>query len=65
MQSHRSQAAFIRFPLGPEFGGEHEKDLAVIVWTTTPWTIAGNVAVAYKPDALYAVCKVIIISVRR
>ncbi len=27
--------------------------LAVLIWTTTPWTLPGNAAVAVKPDARY------------
>src|SRR5436305_8718309 len=36
---------YVRFPL---VGREDE---AVVVWTTTPWTLAANVAAAGKPDA--------------
>jgi len=28
--------------------------LSVLIWTTTPWTLPANVAVALKPDAPYA-----------
>jgi isoleucyl-tRNA synthetase len=38
---------FVRFPL-KERGGE-----ALVVWTTTPWTLPANVAAAVKPDADY------------
>src|SRR5436309_1680465 len=38
---------FVRFPL-VEREGE-----ALIVWTTTPWTLPANVAAAVKPDATY------------
>ncbi len=38
---------FVRFPL-LERQGE-----ALIVWTTTPWTLPANVAAAVKPDAEY------------
>jgi isoleucyl-tRNA synthetase len=38
---------FVRFPLK---GRERE---ALIVWTTTPWTLPANVAAAVKPDAEY------------
>jgi len=30
-------------------------NLAVAIWTTTPWTIPGNLAVAVNPDLTYAV----------
>src|SRR5215218_874100 len=37
---------YVRFPLV----GQAE---ALAVWTTTPWTLPGNVAAAVKPDAEY------------
>lgn len=36
----------------------NEKDTFLLVWTTTPWTLPGNVAVAVKPDAVYAKVKI-------
>ena len=38
---------FVRFPLS-ERSGE-----ALVIWTTTPWTLPANVAAAVKPDAEY------------
>ena len=38
---------FVRFPL---VGRDGE---ALVVWTTTPWTLPANVAAAVKPDADY------------
>jgi isoleucyl-tRNA synthetase len=38
----------------PVLGGEER----LLVWTTTPWTLPGNVAVAVSPDASYARVKV-------
>ena len=38
---------YVRFPLK---GREGE---ALVVWTTTPWTLPANVAAAIKPDAEY------------
>ncbi|MBV8689092.1 MAG: isoleucine--tRNA ligase, partial [Candidatus Eremiobacteraeota bacterium] len=34
--------------------GDREKPLSVLVWTTTPWTLPGNAAIALQPDAEYA-----------
>ncbi|MBR4407498.1 MAG: isoleucine--tRNA ligase [Clostridia bacterium] len=31
---------------------------SILVWTTTPWTLAANVAVAVNPELEYSVCKV-------
>ena len=38
---------FVRFPL------RDRESEALIVWTTTPWTLPANVAAAVKPDAEY------------
>jgi isoleucyl-tRNA synthetase len=38
--------------------GEFLKELGVAIWTTTPWTIPANLAVALNPDLNYAVVEV-------
>ncbi|WP_089129419.1 isoleucine--tRNA ligase [Tolypothrix sp. NIES-4075] len=38
--------------------GEFLPQLGVAIWTTTPWTIPGNLAVALNPDLNYAVVEV-------
>ncbi|MEH2306913.1 isoleucine--tRNA ligase [Nostoc sp.] len=38
--------------------GEYLSDLGVAIWTTTPWTIPGNLAVAVNADLNYAVVEV-------
>ncbi|HET8815188.1 MAG TPA: isoleucine--tRNA ligase [Solirubrobacterales bacterium] len=42
---------YVRFPLLGEDGSESGESL--LVWTTTPWTLPGNVAVAVAPDVTY------------
>jgi isoleucyl-tRNA synthetase len=42
---------YVRFPLLGEDGNETGESL--LVWTTTPWTLPGNVAVAAAPDVTY------------
>jgi isoleucyl-tRNA synthetase len=37
-------------PLAPYLG-----ELGVAIWTTTPWTLPGNLAIAVNPDLTYAV----------
>jgi isoleucyl-tRNA synthetase len=39
---------YVRFPLLGDDAGE-----SLLVWTTTPWTLPGNVAVAVAPDVTY------------
>jgi isoleucyl-tRNA synthetase len=45
-------AVMVRFPLrsGPADGVSHA---ALLVWTTTPWTLTSNVAAAVGPDLTY------------
>ncbi|MFC0003807.1 isoleucine--tRNA ligase [Micromonospora siamensis] len=45
-------SAYVRFPLtsGPLAGRA-----ALLVWTTTPWTLVSNTAVAVHPDVTYVV----------
>lgn len=45
------KAVFFKMPIK----GQNK---SILVWTTTPWTLAGNTAVAVNPDLEYAVCKV-------
>ncbi len=42
---------YVHFPLLAEDGSEEGESL--LVWTTTPWTLPGNVAVALAPDVTY------------
>jgi len=32
--------------------------LAIVIWTTTPWTLPANAAIALRPDAVYGVYRV-------
>ena len=43
---------YVRFPL---LGAERE---SLLVWTTTPWTLPGNEAVAVAPDVVYVKARV-------
>ncbi len=45
-------SVYVRFPLLGEDGAESGESL--LVWTTTPWTLPGNVAVAVAPEVTYA-----------
>ena len=45
-------SVYVRFPFtsGPEAGRA-----ALLVWTTTPWTLVSNTAVAVNPEVEYVV----------
>jgi isoleucyl-tRNA synthetase len=47
---------YVRFPLLDDDGGEAGESL--LVWTTTPWTLPGNEAVAVAPAVTYVRAKV-------
>ncbi|MHB9038567.1 MAG: isoleucine--tRNA ligase, partial [Armatimonadota bacterium] len=55
---HTSPSIFVRFPLVSDPNGLFSDDLGsnnfTIIWTTTPWTIPANLAVAVHPDYDYA-----------
>jgi isoleucyl-tRNA synthetase len=42
-------SVFVRMPL------MDQPDVSLLVWTTTPWTLPGNVAVAAHPDVDYVI----------
>ena len=46
-----SHSIFVKFSSGKKMDG---KDLHFIIWTTTPWTLPANVAVALHSDFLYS-----------
>lgn len=51
----RSPAIYVAFPL---IGALRDwSDVDLLVWTTTPWTIPGNVAVAVHPAIEYVACR--------
>jgi len=54
-----SPSIYVKFPLKSEFGPikDFSEPKYVVIWTTTPWTLPANVAVAVHPDALYVAVK--------
>lgn len=47
-----SDTAWVKFPVLS--GPVDLEDASVVIWTTTPWTLPANRAVAYSPRVLYA-----------
>ncbi len=61
-EDHTSPSIYVEFPVAsdarsvlaeriPELAG---RDVSVLIWTTTPWTIPSNLAVAFHPEFDYA-----------
>nr|MCH9844545.1 class I tRNA ligase family protein [Alphaproteobacteria bacterium] len=51
-KEHKSPALFVKFPI-VESGNPDLIGAGIVIWTTTPWTIPGNQAVAYSEDLTY------------
>jgi isoleucyl-tRNA synthetase len=49
----RSPSIYVAFPLLEGLPGRKDEEAAVVIWTTTPWTLPANVAVALHPDMEY------------
>ncbi|MGA9874994.1 MAG: class I tRNA ligase family protein, partial [Solirubrobacteraceae bacterium] len=50
-------SVYVRLPVLVDRGPVRTGD-ALLIWTTTPWTLPGNVAVAAGPDIVYARARV-------
>jgi isoleucyl-tRNA synthetase len=59
---HSSPSIYVEFPLAEASAGELAsrvpaltgRQVSVLIWTTTPWTIPSNLAVAFHPEFDYA-----------
>ncbi|MDA0367876.1 MAG: isoleucine--tRNA ligase [Proteobacteria bacterium] len=51
---HTSTTAMVRFPLAAS-GKAELNGASIVIWTTTPWTLPGNRAIAYGADIDYVV----------
>ncbi len=54
---HTSPSIYVKFPmisdLSEKFPALKGKDVSVLIWTTTPWTLPANLAIALHPDYDY------------
>ncbi len=61
-EPHVSPSIYVEFPLAPASAQALAagtpalagRSLSALVWTTTPWTIPSNLAIAFHPEANYA-----------
>ena len=51
-------SVYVRMPVTSGPLAERFPGVSLLVWTTTPWTLVSNTAVAVKPDATYQVVRV-------
>ncbi|MBN2199543.1 MAG: isoleucine--tRNA ligase [Candidatus Aminicenantes bacterium] len=56
-RERRSPSIYVRFPvvsdLAPLSPGLKGRKASVLIWTTTPWTLPANLAIAFHPDYEY------------
>ncbi len=63
-----SPSIYVKFPLAADvfsqagrhekFGGLAGRKVSVVIWTTTPWTLPANLAIAFHPDSEYVAAEV-------
>ena len=61
-EDHTSPSIYVAFPvesdlsdLDPALGG---KEWSIVIWTTTPWTLPANLAIAFHPEYQLGACGV-------
>src|SRR3954470_20770869 len=65
-EEHSSPSIYVEFALDSESAAEIAtrvpelagRDVSVLIWTTTPWTIPSNLAIAFHPEFDYAAYQV-------
>ncbi|KAI9706684.1 MAG: isoleucine-tRNA ligase [Candelina mexicana] len=61
---HRSNAAYVRFRISEvseqvaRIQGVDQDNLSAVIWTTTPWTLPANKAIAVRSDIEYSIIEV-------
>ncbi|MBU0664562.1 MAG: isoleucine--tRNA ligase [Proteobacteria bacterium] len=59
---HTSPSIYVKFPVVDDLSDIDPalaaSKVSVVIWTTTPWTLPANLAVAFHPDFVYAAVKV-------
>jgi isoleucyl-tRNA synthetase len=65
-EDHTSPSIYVEFPLDPSSANELAtrvpalagRKVSVLIWTTTPWTIPSNLAIAFHPEFDYGAYEV-------
>jgi len=56
-QNDPCTSMFVKFEVTDTHGHDELQGVKFLIWTTTPWTIPGNLAVCVGPEYLYSVVK--------
>ncbi len=61
-EDHRTPSIFVKFPLlddlSQDFPALAGRPVFLVIWTTTPWTLPANLAIAVNPQFNYAALQV-------
>jgi len=56
-KDHKSPSVYVKFPVAEDWSDLNSalagKKIFVLIWTTTPWTLPANLAIAFHPDFDY------------
>ncbi|XP_060838287.1 isoleucine--tRNA ligase, mitochondrial [Rhopalosiphum padi] len=60
--NHQSKSVTVKLELCPstlsiDLINNNSEPIYALIWTTTPWTLPGNIAVVYSPNLLYSFVK--------
>jgi isoleucyl-tRNA synthetase len=57
-KDRKSPSIYVKFPMVSDLSQKYpvlkDKKVSVLIWTTTPWTLPANLAIAFHPDYEYA-----------
>ena len=61
-EEDKTSSIYVKFRVSEDNGvfdatGVDKKDIYFVIWTTTTWTLPGNVAIALNPDFTYSLVK--------
>ncbi len=58
---HKSPSVYVKFKMASDIGAKipalQDKDVSMLIWTTTPWTLPANLAICLHPDFEYVAVK--------
>jgi isoleucyl-tRNA synthetase len=61
-EDHVSPSVYVAFPVESDLSDLNSalagKDWSIVIWTTTPWTLPANLAIAFNPDYEYSAVRV-------
>jgi len=60
-QERKDPSIYVKFPIrgaGARIAALEGEDVSVVIWTTTPWTLPANLAVALHPELPYVAVRV-------